>query len=159
MLETSNLTRKYTPICSFRNYTFQCLSPVSFPDVNIFLLKNSGFCPKNYLHSKQQCEIFVRDFLVLFCSFVRQKVTITEDITFADSLSGIQPPECCTPLSPKNFQIYKKWPSTVFCFSKSMVYWGYEINKTKFFCQIFIISILEVCDVTELKKNPKTHEN
>ena len=58
-----------------------------------------------------------------------------------------------SPLSPTNFQIYKKWPSPVFCFSKSMVYWGYKINKTKKnFCQIFILWILEVCDVTEVKK-------
>ena len=64
------------------------------------------------------------------------------------------------PLSPTNFQIYKKWSSPVFCFSKSMVYWGYKINKTKtFFCQIFILWILEVSDVTEVKKDPKTHEN
>ena len=68
--------------------------------------------------------------------------------------------EGATPLSPTNFQIYKKWPSPVFCFSKSMIYWGYKINKTKkFFCQIFILWILEVCDVTEVKKDPKTHEN
>ena len=65
-----------------------------------------------------------------------------------------------SPLSPTNLQIYKKWPSPVFCFSKSMVYWGYKINKTKkSFCQIFILWILEVCDVTEVKKDPKTHEN
>ena len=103
MLETSNLTRKYTPICSFRNYTFQCLGPVSFPHVNIFLPKNSGFCPKNYLYSKQQCESSDRDFLVLFCSFVRQKVTIIENITFADSVSGIRSPECCKlAKNPKN---------------------------------------------------------
>ena len=64
------------------------------------------------------------------------------------------------PLSPTNFQIYKKWPSPVFCFSKSMVYWGYKISKTKkCFCQIFILWILEVCDVIEDKKDPKTHEN
>ena len=41
-----------------------------------------------------------------------------------------------------------------------MVYCGYKINKTKkFFGQIFILWILEVCDVTEVKKDPKTHEN
>ena len=63
-------------------------------------------------------------------------------------------------LFPTNFQIYEKWPSLVLCFSKSMVYWGYKINKTKKnFCQIFILWILEVCDVTEMKKDPKTHES
>ena len=60
-----------------------------------------------------------------------------------------------SPLSPTNFQI-EKWPSPVFCFSKSMVYWGYKINKTKkFFCQIFVLWILEVFDVTEVEKQPK----
>ena len=65
-----------------------------------------------------------------------------------------------SPLSPTNFQIYKKWSSPVFCFSKSMVYWRCKINKTKnIFCQFFILWILEVCDVTEVKKDPKIHEN
>ena len=94
MLETSNLARKYTPICSFRKYTFQCLGPLNFADVSIFLQKISVFCPKKYLYSKQQCESCVRDFLVLFSVFVNQKVTITENITFADSVSGIRPPDC-----------------------------------------------------------------
>ena len=30
----------------------------------------------------------------MFSVFVRQKVTITESITFADSVSGIRPPDC-----------------------------------------------------------------
>ena len=34
------------------------------------------------------------DFLVLFSVFVRQKVPITKNITFADSVSRIRPPEC-----------------------------------------------------------------
>ena len=47
MLETGNLLRKYTHICSFRcQYFF-------------------------YLYSKQQHDRYVRDFLVLFSSFVR----------------------------------------------------------------------------------------
>ena len=33
-------------------------------------------------------------FIVLFSVFVRKKVTITENITFADSVSGIRPPDC-----------------------------------------------------------------
>ena len=36
----------------------------------------------------------MRHFLVLFPVFVRKKVTITENIAFADSVSGIQPPDC-----------------------------------------------------------------
>ena len=59
-----------------------------------FLQKITVFCPKNYLYSKQQYESCVRDFLVLFPVFVRQKVNFTEKITFADSVSGIRPPDC-----------------------------------------------------------------
>ena len=33
-------------------------------------------------------------FINLFSVFVRKKVTITENITFADSVSGIRPPDC-----------------------------------------------------------------
>ena len=103
MLETSNLARKYTPICSFTKYTFQCLDPLNFADVSIFLQKISVFCLKKYFYSKQQCESCVRDFLVLFSVFVRQKVTITEKITFADSVSGIRPPDCSKlAKNPKN---------------------------------------------------------
>ena len=69
----------------------------------MFLQKNSAFCPKKYLYSKQYCECCVTDFLVLFSVFVRQKVPITENITFADSVSGIRPPDCSKlPKSPKN---------------------------------------------------------
>ena len=88
-LETSNLARKYTPKFSFRKYTCQCLGFLNFADVSIFLQKTSVFCPKKYLYSKQQCESYVRDFLVLFLVFVRKKVNITENISFADSVSGI----------------------------------------------------------------------
>ena len=52
---------------------------------SFFLQKNSIFLPKKYLFSKQQCESGIRDVLVLFSGFVREKVTITENITFADS--------------------------------------------------------------------------
>ena len=93
MLKASNLARKYTLICGFRKYIFQCLGLLNFADVSICQQKNSVFCPKKYLYSKQYCESCVRDFLVLFSVFVRQKVTVTENITFADSVSGIRPPE------------------------------------------------------------------
>ena len=126
MLETSNLARKYTPICSFRKYTFQCLGPLNFADVRIFLQKISIFCPKKYHYSKQQCESCVRDFLVLFSVFVRQKVTITENITFADSVSGIRPPDCSKlAKNPKNdndvtifrHDVIVNFFLTLFCFS------------------------------------------
>ena len=94
MLETSNLARKYTTLCSFRKYIFSSLGPLNFADVSIFLQKNNVFYPKKYLYSKQQRESCVKYFLVLFSVFVRKKVTIIENITFADSVSGIQPPDC-----------------------------------------------------------------
>ena len=94
MLETSNLARKYTAICSSRKYNFQCQDPLSFADFSTFLQKISVFCPKKYLYSKQQCENCVRGFLVLFSVFVRQKVTVTENITIADSVSGIRSLDC-----------------------------------------------------------------
>ena len=103
MQETSNLARKYTPIFSFRKYIFQCLDSVNFADVTNFLQKISIFCPKEYLYSKQQCESCVKDFLVLFSVFVRQKVTITANITFATSVSKIRPPDCSKQVkNPKN---------------------------------------------------------
>ena len=94
MLETSNLALKYTPIFSFGTCTFQYQGPLNFADVSIFSKKISIFRPKQYLYSKQQCESCVRDFLVLFSVFVRQKVTVTENITSAESVSGIRPPDC-----------------------------------------------------------------
>ena len=94
MLETSNLARKYTPICSFRNVPLSAQTPLILLMSAFFCKKLAFFCPKKYLYSKQQCESCVRDFLVLFSVFVKQKVTITENIAFADSVSGIQPPDC-----------------------------------------------------------------
>ena len=47
--------------------------------------------------------VVLKIFLVLFSCFVRQKVTITENITFADSVSGIRPPDCSKlAKNPKN---------------------------------------------------------
>ena len=94
MLETSNLARKYTPICSSRKYTFQWLKPLNLADVSIFLKKIVFFFQKKYLYSKQECESYARGFLVLFSVFVQQKVTVTENITFADSVSGTRSPDC-----------------------------------------------------------------
>ena len=92
MLETLNLARKCTPICSFRKYTFQCLGFINFADVSIFLQKISIFCSKKYLYSRQQCESFARDFL--FSGFARQKVYVTKNITLTlQSLCKILCPE------------------------------------------------------------------
>ena len=118
MIETSNLARKYTPVC--RKYTFQCLGPLNFADVGIFLQKNSVFCRKKYHYSKQQCDRCVRDFLVLFSVFVTQKVTVTENITSAGFVSEIRPPDCsrlAKNLKNDNGQNHRQIFLTLFCFS------------------------------------------
>ena len=94
MLETSNMARKYTSICSFRKYIFQSLAPLILLMSPFFLQKISIFCPKKYHYSKQQCESCVRDFLVLLSVFIRQRVTVTKKKGFADSVSGIRSPDC-----------------------------------------------------------------
>ena len=101
MLETSNLARKYKPICSFRKkIPFSAYATLTLLLSAFFCKKLAFFVQKKYLQLKQQCESCVRDFLVLFSVFVRQKVPITENITFADSVSGIRPPGCSK--LPKN---------------------------------------------------------
>ena len=68
-----------------------------------FLQKVSVFCSKKYLYSNQQCESCFRGILVLFSVFVKQKVTITENIHFADSVSGIRTSGCSKlAKNPKN---------------------------------------------------------
>ena len=94
MLEPSHLARKYTPIYSSRKNTFQCLAPPVLLMSAFFCKKLAFFFRKKYLYSKQQCESCVRGFLVLFSVFVRQKVTVTENITFPDSVSGIRSLDC-----------------------------------------------------------------
>ena len=47
MLETSNLARMYTPICSFRKDTFYYLGPLNFADVSIFVQKLAFFLQKS----------------------------------------------------------------------------------------------------------------
>ena len=102
MLETSNLARKYTPICNFRKYTFQCLGPLNLADVSIFCKKIAFFVQKNTFTQSNSVRA-VTDFLVLFSVFVKQKVTITQNIIFTDPVSGIQPPDCSKlARNPKN---------------------------------------------------------
>ena len=47
LLETGNLVRKFTHICSFRKHTFQYQGLLNFADVSIFFRKKSAFCGKN----------------------------------------------------------------------------------------------------------------
>ena len=70
-----------------------------------FFDQKRTFTPSN---SVRRC---VRDFLVLFSVFVRKKVTFTENITFADSVSGIRPPDCSkltkNPKTNNDFTIFR----------------------------------------------------
>ena len=94
MLQTSYLARKYKYVCGFEKYIFQYREPLNFPDVRIFLQKISIFCKKQYLYSKYQYENCVRDYLVLFSVFVRQKVTVNENVSFTDYTPGLRLPNC-----------------------------------------------------------------
>ena len=130
MLETSNLARNYTPICSFRNYTFQCLGRHNFADVSTFLQKNGVFCPKKVpLLKPNSVRAVLKIFLVLFSVFVRQKVAITENITFADSVSGIRPPDCSKlAKNPKN--------------DNDVVNFRHDVNVRFFDVVLFLLSSL-----------------
>ena len=61
------------------------------------------FVQKSTFTQSNSVRVVLKIFLVLFSCFVRQKVTITENITFADSVCGIQPPNCSKlAKNPKN---------------------------------------------------------
>ena len=45
-LETWNLVRKYTHICSFRKYTFYYQDPLNFADVSISFVKSQHILAK-----------------------------------------------------------------------------------------------------------------
>ena len=94
MLQTSNLMRKYKHIYGFKKYTFQQQNPLNIADVSIFLQTISIFYKNYYLHSKHQYESCVRDPLVLFSVFVKEKVTINENISFTDYTSGLRRLNC-----------------------------------------------------------------
>ena len=93
MLETWNLVRKHRHIPSFRKYDFQYQGSLNFADTSICLQKISVFRQKQYLYSKQYCHSCVRDFLVLFLFFVRQKVTFNGKVSFTEYASLIRLPD------------------------------------------------------------------
>ena len=95
MLETSHLARQYTPICSFRKYTenFSAQTPLILL-MSTFFCKKLAFYVQKSTFTQSNSVKAVLEVFQLFSVFVRQEVTITENITFADSLSGIQSPDC-----------------------------------------------------------------
>ena len=71
--------------------------------MSAFFCKKLAFFVQKSTFTQSYCESCVRDVLVLFSVFVRQKVTITENITFADSVYGIRFPDCSElAKNPKN---------------------------------------------------------
>ena len=103
MLQTSNLVRKHNHRCSFKKYIFQQQDTVNFADVSIFLQKISSFYKKQYLYSKHQYESWISDYLVLFSVFVRQKVTVKENVRFSDYTSRLPLLDCFKlAINPKN---------------------------------------------------------
>ena len=80
MLETWHLVCKYTQISNFRKYIFQYQGSPDFDDISIF-----GGIVTSLKVIVVSC---VRDFLVLFSIvFVRQKIAITENVSFTYSPS------------------------------------------------------------------------
>ena len=92
MLETSNLARKDNPYAVSENIPFSAqatlvlLTSAFFPEKLTLFVQKSAITQSNSVRA-------VRDFLVMFSGFVRQKVTVTENITSADSVCRIWPPD------------------------------------------------------------------
>ena len=73
-------------------------------------------------------------------------------------ISGVWLPN--HPCPQQTFRFIKNGHLQFFVFQKVWYIGVTKSNKTKkFSCQIFILWILEVCDITEVKKDPKTPEN
>ena len=62
--------------------------------MSAFLCKKIAFFIRKSTLLKVEIRDFVRDFSVLFSVFVRKKVTTTENVTFADSVSEVRPMGC-----------------------------------------------------------------
>ena len=68
-----------------------------------FCKKIDFFVQKSTFTQSNSVRAVLKIFLVLFSVFVGQKVTITENIIFANSVFGIWPPECSKlAKNPKN---------------------------------------------------------
>ena len=84
MLEPWNFVRKFTHICSVREFTFQYEDPLNFADVSIFFAKNQDFLEKMVPLFKaitwEQCKRFFSS-VFSFCKF---KVTVIVNLCFTD---------------------------------------------------------------------------
>ena len=101
----------------------------------------------------------VRGFLVLFSFFVINRVTITENITFADSVSGIRPSDCSKLVrNPKNVN-----DVTIFLHDINVkIFWRCSVSPVKFsYWSNFHVSIISGSGIMtiffykELTRNPE----
>ena len=83
MLETWHISRH--PYVVSENIPFLLMSASCCKRLAFFVQKSTF---------TQQCESCVTEFLIIFTVFVRQKVTITKNITFADPMSRIRHSDC-----------------------------------------------------------------
>ena len=104
MLQTSNLVRKYKYICCFsKNISFSTKTPLILLMSAFFRQKISIFCKKQYFYSKHQYESCVRDSILLFPVFVRQKVTDDENVSCTEYKYGPLLSNCSRlTINPKN---------------------------------------------------------
>ena len=101
----------------------------------------------------------VRDFLALLEFFLRQKVTIPENITFADSVSGILPLDCSKltkiPKNDNDVTIFRHDVNVKFCrrYFLSLVNFSYW---SKFHANIITGSgIMTIFFYKGLTRNPE----
>ena len=149
MLETLNLIRKYTRISSLRKYTFQYQNLLNFADVGIFSAKKSAYFGKNnnFTQSNSVGAVF-EIFLFLFSVFVRQKITINENVSFTDYALGIGLPHR-SKLSINRRNDNDVTISHFFIFLVKFSYWS------KFFFNIITGSRVITFFYKKLTRNPE----
>ena len=95
MVEAWNLVRKYTHICSFRKYTFQCQDPLNSADASIFLPKISiFFCKDGTFTQSNSVKAVIDTFSSVFTSCKIFQVTFNKNVCFIDQASGIRLSDC-----------------------------------------------------------------
>ena len=115
---------KYTQIFSFRKYTFSTNSPLILLMSPIFFAKNL------HLEMVQLLKAVVQDFLVLFKGSIRYKVTINENVTFIDHVSGIRLPDSCKFLVN---QKKRQWRYNLSTWGhRRFFFWRWCVSLTKF---------------------------
>ena len=109
--------------------------------MSAFFCTKSAFFGKQHLYSKQLYESCVKDFLVLFSGFVREKVTNNENVSCIDQASRIRLLDYCKLTIGKKTmksQLNDMTSSSIFltlpCCSRSFGYWS------KFHVNIMIVS-------------------